>query len=702
MHINELTATFGRIENETLALEPGLNVIQAPNETGKSTWTAFLRVMLFGLNTRDRAPTAEKRRYPPWSGSPMQGRMDISTSGGDISIIRRTARSNSPMGSFSANYVGTATPVPNLTSANCGEQLLGVSQEIYERSAYIRQSGIAVDQNAALERRIAALITSGDEDTSYIVAAEQLKKQLTRRRYNKSGLLPKLEQDILAIQETLREIATLDNTAKQAHARQQQLLELQKQYSHQLSLHDAADRMQDSLRLQSAKAAYDTAEGHVRSLTRSAETLPARQELESLRGAIDALSPLRASADAAEQELIDATSRRNQAETALSSHPLGRYTPQEAASLPLSENPRPQRTSLYVPLLSLAAGIALAAGVVVAGGGWLPAIGGGLGLFGACVIAATYPQIKKQQQWDEAHAILLQKRQEELASLTVLYDKASQARSDQQSATAAKEAIFNGYEANLRQILERVSALRPDIRDIDAALTAVTDAIRQQDNLEQAKRAAHTAREHWQFLAERIPDAPPAPVQRPDHSREELTENLRQSQQQSAYLQQQIHTAQGRIQALGDPADLQDKLEQLKAQHRQLSEEYDALSLAMSTLTAANTELQNRFSPALGEKAAEIFAKLTKSKYNKVLLDRSMTPSAQESGQPIPREISLLSQGAADQLYLAVRLAICQLVLPDEQAAPILLDDALVTFDDERCAAALDYLVVFSLYSLLK
>lgn len=58
----------------------------------------------------------------------------------------------------------------------------------------------------------------------------------------------------------------------------------------------------------------------------------------------------------------------------------------------------------------------------------------------------------------------------------------------------------------------------------------------------------------------------------------------------------------------------------------------------------------------------------------------------------LPRQAALLSQGTADQLYLAVRLAICQMVLPAEQAAPILLDDALVTFDDKRLAAALDYL----------
>ena len=35
-----------------------------------------------------------------------------------------------------------------------------------------------------LERRIAALVTSGEEDTSYTEAVEALKKQLNRRRHN--------------------------------------------------------------------------------------------------------------------------------------------------------------------------------------------------------------------------------------------------------------------------------------------------------------------------------------------------------------------------------------------------------------------------------------------------------------------------------------------------------------------------------------
>ena len=58
--------------------------------------------------------------------------------------------------------------------------------------------------------------------------------------------------------------------------------------------------------------------------------------------------------------------------------------------------------------------------------------------------------------------------------------------------------------------------------------------------------------------------------------------------------------------------------------------------------------------------------------------------------------MSQLSQGTADQLYLAVRLAICEMVLPAERAVPIVLDDALVNFDDQRMAAALDYLLELS------
>ena len=120
--------------------------------------------------------------------------------------------------------------------------------------------------------------------------------------------------------------------------------------------------------------------------------------------------------------------------------------------------------------------------------------------------------------------------------------------------------------------------------------------------------------------------------------------------------------------------------------------EYEAIQLAMDTLSAANQTLQNRFSPALGARTAEIFSALTGGRYDKVLLDRTLALSAEPSGDPTPRSIQVLSQGAADQLYLAVRLAICQLVLPPEKHVPLILDDVFASFDDQRLAAALEWL----------
>ena len=81
MHILEMQAAYGRLRGDSLRLEPGLNLIYAPNESGKSTWCSFIRTMLYGLPTRQSGPLADKNRFAPWTGEAMQGRMDLETGG---------------------------------------------------------------------------------------------------------------------------------------------------------------------------------------------------------------------------------------------------------------------------------------------------------------------------------------------------------------------------------------------------------------------------------------------------------------------------------------------------------------------------------------------------------------------------------------------------------------------------------------------
>ena len=58
--------------------------------------------------------------------------------------------------------------------------------------------------------------------------------------------------------------------------------------------------------------------------------------------------------------------------------------------------------------------------------------------------------------------------------------------------------------------------------------------------------------------------------------------------------------------------------------------------------------------------------------------------------------IEEMSEGTADQLYLALRLAALELRRSSHPQMPLILDDALITSDDERAANILRALVLFA------
>ena len=55
-----------------------------------------------------------------------------------------------------------------------------------------------------------------------------------------------------------------------------------------------------------------------------------------------------------------------------------------------------------------------------------------------------------------------------------------------------------------------------------------------------------------------------------------------------------------------------------------------------------------------------------------------------------------LSEGTADQLYLALRLASLEVYLESHEPIPLVVDDILIQFDDHRAATALEMLADLS------
>ena len=279
MRIYSMTATFGKLEHQTLTLKPGLNIIEAPNEWGKSTWCAFLISMLYGIDTRtksSRYQLADKERFVPWSGTPMAGRMDLNWHGRDITIERST-KGRIPMGEFRAYETHTGLSIPELNAENCGQQLLGVEKDVFTRSGFLRFTDLPVTEDEQLRSRLNALVTTGDESGNAELLERKLKELKNRCRYNKSGLIPQLRLQKEQVQQKLQEFDSLDQQIGQL---QERIRERQQQI-HLLENHRAALRYrtvrEHSSILQEAQKAKEDAQRHMEDLRAQTEVVPSRE-----------------------------------------------------------------------------------------------------------------------------------------------------------------------------------------------------------------------------------------------------------------------------------------------------------------------------------------------------------------------------------------------------------------------------------------
>lgn len=568
MVIHSMTATFGCLEQATLTFTEGLNLLEMPNESGKSTWCAFLRAMFYGLESRKGGSLSERNRYTPWSGAGMNGSVALTWQGKDITL-RRFAKGSNPFGGFQAVYTGTEEPVAGLTADNVGEVILGVTKEAFSRTCFVSQGGLHVDASGDLERRIAALAGSGEEDVSYSDAERRLRDWRNQRQSNRAtGTLPKLRAQLAQTEAKRQRLLDAQVRGREA---QEKLRELEKALARtdgQLALHAQAE---------AANAA---------ALQRG------RYEEAARRLAL------------AEEALMKAQSAEQSAKDALPPPPGAGRGGQLALSLAML---------LGCALVVCAVVFAL----------W-PLIIGGVALLNIGALG-NYSLAKARRASQTAYDQALARRQE------------------------AKERL-------------------------DAAQTEHI-----------AARAA------WETIsAQGEPPRPIAPEQAPRHTLEQDKAERQRLTGAIALCQDQLSRSAGEAEALGGPEPIEAEAAALRAAIAREEGELDALNLALEALAEANAQLRTRFSPALNQKAGAILAELTGGRYESLTFTREFEILAQTKTGA--RSAHLLSQGTADQAYLALRLAICALALPKRDPPPLILDDALVAFDDARLALALDVL----------
>ena len=620
MIIKKMTAWFGTLEGASLELGEGLNILYAPNESGKSTWCAFLRAMLYGVDTAQRARQGQqpdKKKYLPWSGTPMSGSMDVLTDMGPVTLRRWTERAGQSMQAFSATVTGTDAPVAGLTGEDAGDVLTGAPREVFERSAFIHQAGLGLTNDPELEKRFAAIVSAGDEEQSFTETDKRLRAWLRRRRSGRRGAIPELEGEIARVRQELdrigeasREVESLDRELTDAQERQVLLV-----------------RRMEAAREAARKKALADYRAAKEQTQRCAQALAGAQEAkaraaEAVKGTVfGAMGPEKA--DEQVRQDMDALTDTAGALTALPKDWAPVIPPAIAGALWLGA------ASVFWPNP-----------VAIAAGG---------ALFLAAAVAAW---LWRRRILDRRHAL-----------------------------EAARRHILDGYDASapedIRDRLEEYEDLW------DRAQTAARTQTRAERALEDAQARQRAAEE---------PVLKGLDFVHGDSEAARASRAVTEGQTRLERLREQRAMAEGRVRAMGDAMVLRSELDRQNARRETLLAQERALTLAAESMEQADLGLREKFSPMVAQQAAALFARLTGGRYDEITLARDLSAKARRAGDAVGREADYLSQGAKDQLYLALRLAVCALALPPEKACPLVLDDALAAFDRERMARALDLL----------
>lgn len=249
---------FGKLSNYDLMFYKDITCFEEANGWGKSTFSVFLKAMLYGLEEENN-PHSDRTRYKPWNGGTFGGSIVFSHEG--VSYQQETQ-----FGDTASEDVTTVTNLATNQKTTAFDQGIGdviwkVNKDSFEKTAFLSFQG-----NNLYNELIAGKLIDRDDETAHRSEADRalslLKKSMKTIQSNPalrktSGLIGK-EDRILAACKREREES---EAALQSFTKEQQRLlqysekaeEVEKQWEenqHKMELASLRDQYQIYLDLE--------------------------------------------------------------------------------------------------------------------------------------------------------------------------------------------------------------------------------------------------------------------------------------------------------------------------------------------------------------------------------------------------------------------------------------------------------------------
>lgn len=131
--------------------------------------------------------------------------------------------------------------------------------------------------------------------------------------------------------------------------------------------------------------------------------------------------------------------------------------------------------------------------------------------------------------------------------------------------------------------------------------------------------------------------------------------------------------------------ELKSHRDELLEKYRILETEKKAIDDAIETINSISADIYDDFGSRLNESISDMMSIITDGKYDRVKLDEKLHISVWDDDHYMP--VEFLSNGTIEQLYLAVRLCVAELLCRDKM--PVIVDDIFVSYDSKRLKNAL-------------
>ncbi|MDH4222217.1 MAG: AAA family ATPase [candidate division Zixibacteria bacterium] len=174
----------------------------------------------------------------------------------------------------------------------------------------------------------------------------------------------------------------------------------------------------------------------------------------------------------------------------------------------------------------------------------------------------------------------------------------------------------------------------------------------------------------------------------------DLEENKRSLEDKSIALKKELEMAESGVEL---EASLEERLEQTEGTLGELKRKIEVYEITLECLEEARKKVIDSSAGTLEEETSRLLKQITNGKYDKVRFDKNSFRfeiySDELKGWVDPQRN--LSRGTLDQIYLACRIALLNLISEDKKPV-VIMDDPFVTFDKHRRENALKLLKTLS------